>query len=37
MGANLLDGFPKVKGMIAKMMALPEVVAWYEKHPPAPQ
>lgn len=32
---NLLDGYPKVKDMMAKMMALPEVVEYYEKHPPA--
>ena len=32
--SNLLDGFPNVKALIAKMMALPEVVSWYEKNPP---
>ena len=32
--SNLLDGFPNVKALNAKMMALPEVVSWYEKNPP---
>ena len=31
---NLLDGYPKIKDLIAKMMALPDVVAWYAKNPP---
>mmetsp|Transcript_12635 Transcript_12635/g.20449 ORF Transcript_12635/g.20449 Transcript_12635/m.20449 type:complete len:222 (+) Transcript_12635:100-765(+) len=33
---HLLAAFPKVTGLLSKMMALPEVVAWYEKHSPDP-
>jgi hypothetical protein len=32
---HLLDGYPKVTAMMAKLMALPEVVAYYQKHLPA--
>ena len=32
---GLLGGYPKVLEMMAKLMALPEVVAWYENPPPA--
>ena len=32
---NLLDGYPKVKEMIEKLMSLPEVVEYYKKNPPA--
>lgn len=31
---NLLDGYPKIKELIAKLMALPAVVEWYAKNPP---
>ena len=34
---DILEPYPAVKAMMAKLMALPEVVAWYEKNPPAPQ
>lgn len=34
--ANLLDGYPKVKEMIDKLMTIPEVVTHYEKRPPPP-
>ena len=31
---DLLEGYPKVREMMRKLFALPEVKAYYEKHPP---
>ena len=31
---DLLEGYPKVREMMRKLLALPEVKAYYEKHPP---
>ena len=31
---NLLDGYPKVKEMMSRLMSLPEVVDYYERNPP---
>jgi len=31
---DLLEGYPKVREMMRKLLALPDVKAYYEKHPP---
>jgi len=33
---TIVDGYPAVKALMARLMALPEVEAWYAKHPPPP-